>query len=276
MSGLEVHDLGQSIEGGRPVRIPITVSYKYVGPKAWKGKTYAAVTADYSIDYRPPLYFEDNPRGITGQKNSTGGKVPLVDRITGKSTETMYWDVAMGQAAASVGSFNLLFHFKNGATLEFRARSQSELLNSERMDRKTVAEAIKKDLKQLGVPNATVKQEDEGVTISLDNIQFEPDSAVLMPSEQTKLDRIGAILKKYPDRDIVVSGHTALAGTPEERQKLSVSRAASVADYLLNNNVRTKDKMMVRGFGADKPVADNTTAAGRAKNRRVEITLLEN
>jgi len=87
---------------------------------------------------------------------------------------------------------------------------------------------------------------------------------------------IAEILKRYPDRDILVGGHTALAGTAEGRQKLSEERAAAVAEYLIDRGARTDTQIVVRGYGAEKPLADNSTEAGREKNRRVEITILEN
>lgn len=75
----------------------------------------------------------------------------------------------------------------------------------------------------------------------------------------------------------MVSGHTALAGgTDQSRMELSSERAGAVAAYLLKNKVRTRERVMVRGFGSNKPIADNRTEDGKRKNRRVEITILEN
>jgi outer membrane protein OmpA-like peptidoglycan-associated protein len=117
---------------------------------------------------------------------------------------------------------------------------------------------------------------DEGITISLENIQFQPDSAVLLAVEKEKLDKIGEILEGFADRDILVGGHTALAGSAAGRMKLSQERAGAVADYLISRGVRTASHVVVRGYGAERPVADNRTAEGMRRNRRVEITLLEN
>jgi outer membrane protein OmpA-like peptidoglycan-associated protein len=117
---------------------------------------------------------------------------------------------------------------------------------------------------------------DEGITITLEDIQFEPDSAILMQSEQVKLDKIAEILKRYPERDILIGGHTALAGTAESRILLSQERAAAAADYLIETEIRTADRIVVQGYGAERPLADNQTEEGRRKNRRVEITILEN
>jgi outer membrane protein OmpA-like peptidoglycan-associated protein len=117
---------------------------------------------------------------------------------------------------------------------------------------------------------------DEGIAISLEDIRFQADSAALVPAEQEKLDKIGEILLRYRDRDILVGGHTALAGTEAGRRQLALERAAAVADYLIGKGVRSADRIVVRGYGADMPLEDNGTEAGRRRNRRVEITILEN
>jgi outer membrane protein OmpA-like peptidoglycan-associated protein len=114
------------------------------------------------------------------------------------------------------------------------------------------------------------------VVISLEDIQFMPDSAALMEREKEKLNRIAGILLRYPSRDILVGGHTALAGTAEGRRRLSLERASAVANYLIERRVRSPERIVVRGHGAERPVADNRTAEGMRQNRRVEIILLEN
>jgi outer membrane protein OmpA-like peptidoglycan-associated protein len=124
----------------------------------------------------------------------------------------------------------------------------------------------------------TIAPTDEGVTITLENVNFPPDSDALMPAEQEKLHRIAQILGKYPDRDIAVTGFTAQAPgyTEEDYQALSEKRARAAASFLLSEGARRADQITVRGKGAGSPIGDNTSEEGRRKNRRVEITLLEN
>jgi outer membrane protein OmpA-like peptidoglycan-associated protein len=111
----------------------------------------------------------------------------------------------------------------------------------------------------------------------MDTIQFHSDTAIMLPGEEAKLAQIAEILRRYNDRDIMVAGHTALAGgTAETRMSLSLERASTVAEYFIANHVRSADRIVVRGFGGDRPIATNATEAGRAQNRRVEITILEN
>jgi outer membrane protein OmpA-like peptidoglycan-associated protein len=188
----------------------------------------------------------------------------------------VYWDAALGQPVAYVESFRIVFDLSNGMTVEYRGTAEAEVIESQKMDKEKIVEEINEELERQGIKDATVRVVDEGITISLENIQFEADTAKMLPGERGKLDKIADILRRYPDRDILVGGHTALAGTEEGRMKLSVDRAAVVADYLVTQKVRQSERIVVRGYGAQKPIADNTSEAGRQKNRRVEITLLEN
>ena len=82
-------------------------------------------------------------------------------------------------------------------------------------------------------------------------------------------------MKQYPDNDLLISGHTALAGSAKARQELSEKRAQAVASYLVELGVKDAYHIFSKGFGAEKPIAENTTEEGRARNRRVEITILK-
>jgi outer membrane protein OmpA-like peptidoglycan-associated protein len=168
----------------------------------------------------------------------------------------------------------MIFSLSDGRTVEYRGAARAEVIDAPAMDKEKVAGEIAEDIRD--IPDASVRVTDEGVAISLENIQFEPDSAVLRQGEKRKLDAIARILDRYPDRDILVGGHTALAGTAAARARLSAERAEAVADYLLSLGTRTPDRMVVQGYGAEKPLADNGVEEGRRKNRRVEITILEN
>jgi outer membrane protein OmpA-like peptidoglycan-associated protein len=144
-----------------------------------------------------------------------------------------------------------------------------------RKERERIAEIIHTELEEKRVSDTEVRATDEGVTISLNNIQFLPDSTELMEAEKQKLRDIAAILRKFPDRKILVGGHTARAGSAEGRMKVSTDRARAVADYLVSSGSRTRDEITVRGYGAERPLGDPATPVGQALNRRVEITLLD-
>jgi outer membrane protein OmpA-like peptidoglycan-associated protein len=141
--------------------------------------------------------------------------------------------------------------------------------------REETAEYVRAELDRQNIADTTVRVVEEGVVISLDNIQFMADSAVLTGREQDKLREIAGILSPYPNRKILVGGHTALAGTEEMRLQISLQRAGAVADFLVSLGVRRTGEILVQGYGARQPLGDNATEAGRALNRRVEIILLD-
>jgi outer membrane protein OmpA-like peptidoglycan-associated protein len=261
--GHEVHDFREGFGIQEPYRIPFIANYVFLGGRDWKGKPCSV----FSVNYRINL----TQKEVTSQS----GRIRPV-KITGESDQTIYWDSDMGQPVAYSENFRYIFELSNGRVFEYRGTAEAEIIESERMDKDRIAEDIAEEIRRLGIPDASVRVVDEGITISLDDILFRPDSSVMLPGENEKLDKIAGILMRYQERDIMVSGHTALAGTEESRRKLSVERAAVVADYLIGKKTRPPDRVVVRGFGSDRPVADNNTEEGRRKNRRVEITILEN
>ena len=105
---------------------------------------------------------------------------------------------------------------------------------------------------------------------ALTGIQFESGRAVIKRSSYAVLDEIVRIMKENVDYKLNISGHTDSSGDAEKNQKLSEERAASVIDYLVSKGVDA-NRLRSSGFGSSKPVADNKTSAGRAKNRRVEF-----
>jgi len=256
----EVHDFRDAFGIEEPYRIPFNAFYEYLGERQWKEKSYPAFSVNYNIESRPA---------------PVRGKLYPV-RISGTFNQTVYWDRALGKEAAYEEKFSVTFTMSNGVRVEYRGNAYAELIEAEYMDREKLLTEIAEEIRRLEIPDVVIKEVDEGISISLENIQFYSDSDRMLPGEQEKLDRIAAILKRYPDRDIIVAGHAALAGTRDYLIRLSQMRAKAVADYFLSNNVRTSDRIVIRGYGAERPIADNATEEGMRRNRRVEITILEN
>jgi outer membrane protein OmpA-like peptidoglycan-associated protein len=269
--GYEVHDLGPTFGIDEPYRLPFTATYTFLGEREWRGRRYAAVEVRYALDDRP-VFTERLPRKT---ENRQAGFFPL--HVQGESSQTVYWDSELGQPVGAEENFRLEFEMTDGNVYEFKGTAEAEIIESPGMDKEAMAGDIKKELSSEGIDDADIRVVKEGVKISLENILFEPDTAILVNGEEEKLEKIGEILRRYPDRDIMVAGHTAHAGgTENSRQRLSQERAAAIAAYLVERGVRMPDRVMARGYGSQKPVADNSTEAGRKKNRRVEIIILEN
>jgi outer membrane protein OmpA-like peptidoglycan-associated protein len=159
---------------------------------------------------------------------------------------------------------------------EAPALSAAQQEQQERQEqREQLVREIRTELENRKVADTTVRVVEEGVAISLNNIQFMPDDTELTEPERIKLMRVAVILSRYPGRKILVGGHTARAGTPEGRLLVSTQRAQAVADFLVYLDSRRPDEITVRGYGAEQPLAAGGTAEEQALNRRVEITILD-
>jgi outer membrane protein OmpA-like peptidoglycan-associated protein len=106
------------------------------------------------------------------------------------------------------------------------------------------------------------------------DVSFDTGSATIRPQMRAVLDPFAASLKDDPKAQLTIVGHTDSTGSEAVNNPLSVQRAQSVRDYLSSRGVATSG-VLTEGRGEREPVADNTTDAGRAKNRRVEILLRE-
>ena len=104
------------------------------------------------------------------------------------------------------------------------------------------------------------------------NVFFATGSAKLLAKSNSKLDEVVTILNENPTYKVAVDGHTDNTGKEDKNQILSENRAASVKAYLVSKGI-AESRLTSTGYGQGSPVADNKTAAGRAKNRRVEMTL---
>lgn len=122
--------------------------------------------------------------------------------------------------------------------------------------------------------NMVVEKTPAGLRLSVRDIKFAPDSADVSPDEKARLDEIAGVLKLVPKSQFLVEGHTASVGRPDGEKKLSEQRAHHIAEELAERGVRA-EAFICCGWGGNKPVASNDTDAGRAQNRRVEITILE-
>jgi len=110
--------------------------------------------------------------------------------------------------------------------------------------------------------------------IELPGVNFESNSDRLLPSANSTLRDAATTLRRYPELVVEVAGHTDSDGAAEYNQGLSERRAITVRDYLINEGVRA-DHLSARGYGEEEPVADNTSATGKAANRRVELRIRE-
>lgn len=116
------------------------------------------------------------------------------------------------------------------------------------------------------------KKDQERLDFAMQAVQFELGKTTLLPRSFDILDEIATIMKKYPDYNLEISGHTDPSGKRETNMKLSTNRAKACYNYLVSKGIST-GRLSYMGYGPDRPRYDNTTEQGRILNRRVEFRM---
>jgi OOP family OmpA-OmpF porin len=127
----------------------------------------------------------------------------------------------------------------------------------------------------------TVKATERIVTVSetrivglkIDSIRFDFDKASVRTNYVDEIDALGSFLQQNPNAYVLLEGYTDTSGHEEYNIGLSLRRAESVSNYLMDNYMITSDRIVVNYYGPANPAADNATSEGRAMNRRVEIAV---
>jgi len=120
------------------------------------------------------------------------------------------------------------------------------------------------------------RQQNEILKLTMSSeVSFDFNAATIKSTFYSPLNKIADIMNRYPQTQIVVVGHTDSVGSEQYNLDLSLRRANAVADYLITRGVMNS-RMGTEGHGEMEPIASNTTVAGRAQNRRVEIFVVPN
>lgn len=247
-------------EFSRPFKLTFPVEYKLSNMIKQKDLDIAVIDYEYTINMDLPgnIYPKDFPVKIAG--NNKG---------------VIYWDVLNNRPLDIKDLYKIVFLFQ-GATGKISSAEFQMVIETENNifpdikenEKKKNIEDIKKELPQ----DVDIESDERGVVVTMGDILFDFDSYNIREDTREKLKKIGEIIKeKYPDREIIVEGHTDNIGSRSYNNNLSEKRAESVARVLKPEVGH--DKFSFKGYGQDKPVADNFTIEGRRKNRRVEIII---
>jgi outer membrane protein OmpA-like peptidoglycan-associated protein len=129
---------------------------------------------------------------------------------------------------------------------------------------------------QMQIPGATVNRVGEGITVTFDSgLLFGYDASEISSAAATNLRVLASSLSQYPNTDLLIVGHTDSDGADDYNQALSQRRAQAVADHLAMQGVKST-RLRTAGRGEVEAIASNSTDAGKAQNRRVEVAIFAN
>lgn len=259
-------DAEEYFQTGLMIKIPLKVNYEYRGAKSFdtlKGiKTLHKVKLNYKLNYEV---------GRTSLANAP-------KRIFGFVSGWYLWDEEEGIPYMAKEDYNVLIVYGNGNTHEFDIKSKSKYRKIKKITKKSKSKLKQKldtELRTSPVEGISIHEGNQGITIRLPDILFSFNSSDLSSKSRDALDQIAKVLKQYPEIQIEVRGYTDNIGTQTHNLELSEQRAKNVVNYLIQTATMKDKNLSYRGFGSKNPVASNVIAAGRKKNRRVEIVILD-
>lgn len=212
-----------------------------------------------------PVIKEEQTVYLTGKvKDSESGepvlaKLDIKDITTGEVIETT-------ASSETDGSYKVKLPSKKAYMIDMHATGF--LADQRRID---IPGTWPKEVYNFNIDIIKVKV---GKKVVLKNILFETGKSILTPNSYTELTRLLNIMNENDKMRIEISGHTDKTGSEPVNFKLSEARAKAVLDYLVSKGV-DHSRLESKGFGSLQPISDNSTPAGRAKNRRVEFKILE-
>lgn len=250
------------LEKGIFTKMPILVKYTYIGDKYFNNEECFELKADWATRY-------GNVIG-SGVFDYDGDKELL--KATGTNQAKIYVSKVTGNALLISNNVNETFFYKDGKEVTFKGTismftEYPPSINAKRFEDDFVSLKNENDI--------DYEKTSLGTRLSIKNLQFEPNSPILLQSEKERIQKIADLLKKMPEKTrFLIEGHTARIGEESGEYELSLQRAHSIANALIKAGINS-EKIICKGYGGKNPIADNETSEGRAKNRRVEITILE-
>jgi len=152
------------------------------------------------------------------------------------------------------------------------AAAQAAAADADRQRQEAIRQKEEMRARLLAQLNQVLQTRDtaRGLVVSMPDVLFDFNKYTLKPEARERLARISGIVLAYPDLKLQIEGYTDSIGSDEYNQTLSEKRAESVRDYIVSSGV-SMNNVAAQGMGKADPVADNSTAAGRKLNRRVEM-----
>ncbi len=234
-------------------------------PARVKGKSmgkYDIYSFELYKEARPEAvaFFKGQVEDVSKGQNKGGFSVEVTDAVTKKVTE--------GMVDSATGNYAVVVNTKQKNDLILTIKKKDYAFSSRLIPKDSI-----KGAKPVTI-NIDVDTIKVGKAYTLNNIYFQTNSAKLDPRSLIVIQEFAEFLKVNPKIKIEIYGHTDNVGNPANNMALSTDRAFSVREKLLEFGVDEKRLIAFKGFGSTKPIADNSSETGRAKNRRTEFAIV--
>ena len=247
---------------GLITRMPMYIQYTYTGDQIFNQREVYVIKAVWATRYG---------YGIGSSYQDFDGD-PNLKSASGKHEATLYVDKQSGAALLIRDNVDESFTYNDGQKIAYKGTISLFRDYPSGVDEDEILPAINRLIAESDIE---YEKTDYGYMLVIRDLQFVANKAELLPDEKNRLDQIAALLKRVPNNQILIEGHTARVGDESDEMQLSLDRAHTIVNEMTSRGL-SKGKFITKGSGGTKPVADNDTPEGRARNRRVEITILTN
>jgi outer membrane protein OmpA-like peptidoglycan-associated protein len=291
---------------GSFLRLPFLAEYRCTGPVEYSGRAAIGIRAKFATRYKAPQAAAGRAGTASVPIQAASGTHDLDIIVDAATRETLFirdrFDDSFVLAAGGTerrAGFCLFFYEGTSAldrvaaeslvrasvalTFDTEGRSVGAgpgpivsesgeaALAGDPADQALAAGAADSALAASGIE---LDQSEAGLVLRVKDLRFIADSEEILPSERWRLDALASALKVLSGRNFLVEGHSASVGKAAGELELSLRRAKRVADELVARGIEP-GRIMYKGYGSTRPIASNDSEEGRARNRRVEVTVLE-
>lgn len=250
---------------------------KYAAPRlADAGKAVQAAEQAKDVDEMQQLgYIAEKRAQIASLNGSTRKAEEDAQQLT-KETSAM----VLQKRERELKAARLEAETKSREADQARAAAEARAREAEAKTREADAAVKAREAEQMRAAALTkelselkAKQTDRGVVLTVGDVLFATGKADIASGSQRDIDRLADFLKKNPNRNLLIEGYTDNTGSEESNVKLSQQRADAVRDLLVGRGIPPQ-RIATKGYGPKYPLVDNSSAAARQQNRRVEIVVL--
>lgn len=237
-------------------KMPMYIKYTYLRDEIYHEEEVFLLSAKWATRYGTGTKFYD-PDGDNQLLSASGNH-----------SATMYISKKTGNAIVVRDSVEEMFTYSDGNKITFKGTISLFTEYPPTINSDEIIPLVTE------VEGVNVEKTNAGLKLTLSDLKFKPNSSELLDGEKIRLLQIAEVLKKVPKSQFLVEGHTASTGNPNGEMNLSIERAHAIVNELVKLGINP-ESFICKGSGSLKPIADNSTPEGKAKNRRVEITILE-